>query len=90
MLTVVLRRQGKRIAFTLLPMLFVAAITIWALALLAWSSFAAAEGVGVSFWNGLSASLLLGLAALIAVLALRRRPAGGDRAPGPGLPGAQR
>ena len=78
-LTVVLRRQGRRYAFTLLPMLFVAVVTVWALARLAWSSFAAADGLGVSFWNGLSASLLLGLAALVAWIALRRRP---QREPG--------
>ncbi len=70
-LTIWLRRRRRPYLFTLLPLLFVATITIWALATLAWANLGAALGE-VGFWNGLSAAVLLGLAALLAVLALRR------------------
>jgi carbon starvation protein len=70
-LTVWLRRRRRPYLFTLLPLLFVATITIWALGTLAWANLGAALG-DVGFWNGLSAAVLLGLAALIAGLALRR------------------
>lgn len=79
-LTIWLRRRRRPYLFTLLPLLFVATITIWALATLAWANLGAALGE-VGFWNGLSAAVLLGLAALLAVLALRR-----GRGPEPAVP----
>lgn len=81
-LTVWLRRRRRPYLFTLLPLLFVATITIWALGTLAWANLGAALGE-VGFWNGLSAAVLLGLAALIAGLALRR-----GRGPEPVVPSA--
>jgi len=74
-LTVWLKRQGKRYAFTLVPMLFVAAITFWALAKLAIGNFGIADGIGLPFWNGVSAVALLALAGLLIAIALRRRKA---------------
>lgn len=79
-LTIVLRRQGRRFAFTLLPTLFVAVITVWALVAIARSSFGAAAGVDVGFWNGVASVALLGLAGFLGVLAWRRRGATADPA----------
>lgn len=81
-LTVWLRRRRRPYLFTLLPLLFVATITVWALGTLAWANLGAALGE-VGFWNGLSAAILLGLAVLIAGLALRR-----GRGPEPVVPSA--
>jgi carbon starvation protein len=64
-LTVWLRRQGRPYLFTLLPMLFVSGITLWALWTLARGGFGAAKGVDLSFWNGLSAAVLVALAILL-------------------------
>jgi carbon starvation protein len=72
-LTVWLRRQGRRYLFTLLPMLFVAAITVWALGALAAANLRAVAGLGVPFWNGLAALVLLALAAYLLVAAWRGR-----------------
>ncbi len=79
-LTLWLRRQGKPALFTLLPMLFVAAITVWALATLAIGNLGLAEGLDVSLWNGLAALALLALAAYLFAVALRARAGGaGER-----------
>lgn len=80
-LTLWLRRQGKPALFTLLPMLFVAAITVWALATLAIGNLGLAEGLDVSLWNGLAAAALLALAAYLFASAMRarRRPLAKER-----------
>jgi carbon starvation protein len=93
-LSVWLKKSGRRFAFALLPMLFVLAITLWALVEIAWNSFRAvsqpgggAQGSGVELANGI-ASVVLVLVALqlcaAAIARLReaaRTPAGaGDRA----------
>jgi carbon starvation protein len=77
-LTLWLRRQGKRSLHTLLPMVFVAAITIWALGTLAWVNLQGAKGLDIAFWNGGASVALLALAAFLFVAAARslRRPAG--------------
>jgi len=61
-LTVWLKRQGRPYLFTLLPMLFVAVITFWALATLALGNLGAARGVDLAFWNGVSAAAMIALA----------------------------
>lgn len=73
-LTLWLRRQGKPALFTLLPMVFVTAITVWALATLALGNLGMAKGVGVPLWNGIAAVALLALAAYLVVAALRSKP----------------
>ncbi len=75
-LTVWLRRQGKGALFTLLPMLFVVVITVWALGTLVVGNFRVAAGLDLAFWNGLAAAALLALAAYLFAVALRdwRRP----------------
>jgi carbon starvation protein len=61
-LTVWLKRQGRPYLFTLLPMLFVAVITFWALATLALGNLGAARGLDLAFWNGASAAAMIALA----------------------------
>jgi carbon starvation protein len=80
-LTVWLRRQKRGFLFTLLPMLFVAAITVWALTTLAASNLRDADGFGVPFWNGLASLALLALAAYLLITAWRSRNRGAQ--PGP-------
>ncbi len=74
-----LYQARQRIAFTLLPMLFVLTITLWALGSLALSNLRASHGVDTALVNALSASALIALALYLvakAALALRReRPA---------------
>jgi len=70
-LTVWLRRQGKGALFTLLPMLFVVAITVWALGTLVVGNFRVAAGVDLAFWNGTAAVALLALAGYLFATALR-------------------
>jgi carbon starvation protein len=72
-LTLWLRRQGKRSFYTFVPMLFVAAITIWALAAIAANGFASAAALDVAFWNGTSAAVLLVLALVLGAIAWRTR-----------------
>lgn len=70
-LTVWLRRQGKGALFTLLPMLFVVGITVWALGTLVVGNFRLAAGVDLAFWNGTAAAVLIALAAYLFAVALR-------------------
>jgi carbon starvation protein len=74
-LTLWLRRQGKGGLFTLLPTIFVATITVWALSTLALGNWRSAKGLDVSFWNGLASVALIALAGFLFVTALRRRAA---------------
>jgi carbon starvation protein len=70
-LTLWLRRQGKSALFTLLPTIFVATITLWALGTLAIGNLRAAKGVDVAFWNGAASLALLALAGYLMVAAYR-------------------
>ncbi len=69
-ITVWLYQARKRIAFTLLPMLFVLAITFWALGLLVWGNFSTATGFDAKLVNGIAALALILLAIYLAVTAL--------------------
>ncbi len=70
-------RAGKPVRFVLAPMLFVMVITVWALGRLAFTNLAAEARGPVQTANGLVACVLLGLACLVVVEAVRavRRPA---------------
>lgn len=68
--TVWLHQARKRIAFTLLPMIFVLTITLWALGKLTWANLAATKGFDVELLNGVAALLLIVLALYLAVSAL--------------------
>jgi carbon starvation protein len=69
-ITIWLYRARRRIAFTLLPMLFVLTVTLWSLMRLTVANFRAANGLDVSMINGLVAAVLILLALFLAVTAL--------------------
>ncbi len=69
-ITAWLYQARKRIAFTLLPMLFVLVITLWALGALVYGNFAAANGIDVKFVNGMAALTLIALAVYLVLVAL--------------------
>ncbi|MDQ3133154.1 MAG: carbon starvation protein A [Acidobacteriota bacterium] len=80
-ITVWLYQARKRIAFTLLPMLFVLIITLWALTSLVVGNFQAANGFDVKFVNGIAclALILLAIYLIIAAfLKLRGERRGGE------------
>ena len=68
-----LRQEGKRHAFAVLPMLFVLAITLWALGSIALSGFRTAAGLDVSLMNAVAATLLASLALYLVGTAVVRR-----------------
>lgn len=70
-ISVWLKKTGKPVAFTLLPMFFVLTITLWALGRLAWANFSAvaAGGAGggtMTLVNAVAASALILLALYLA------------------------
>lgn len=69
-ITVWLYEARQRIAFTLLPMLFVLVITLWALGSLVVGNFRAANGFDIKFVNGLASLTLIGLAVYLVIAAL--------------------
>ncbi len=68
--TVWLHHARRRIAFTLLPMLFVLTITLWALGKLFVANITTTKGLDVELVNGVAAGLLVLLAIYFAVAAL--------------------
>jgi carbon starvation protein len=68
--TVWLYQARRRIAFTLLPMIFVLTITLWALGKLAYANLLASKGMDVELLNGIASVLLILLALYLAVAAL--------------------
>jgi carbon starvation protein len=81
-ITVWLHQARKRIAFTLLPMIFVLTITLWSLSKLVYGHLQASRGLDLALLNGVTASALIALALFLAVSALlkvrverRARPA---------------
>lgn len=69
-ITVWLHQARKRIAFTLLPMIFVLVITFWALGLMVYGNFAATNGFDTKLVNGIASLALILLAIYLAVTAL--------------------
>ncbi len=69
-ITAWLYQARKRIAFTLLPMLFVLVITLWALGALTIGNFQAANGFDVKFINGVASLTLIALAIYLVITAL--------------------
>lgn len=65
-----LYQARRRIAFTLLPMLFVLTITLWSLADLTIANLRASKGMDVAFLNAVSAIVLILLAVYLVVTAL--------------------
>jgi carbon starvation protein len=80
-ITVWLYQARKRIAFTLLPMLFVLVITFYALGLMVWENLSASAGFDIKLVNGVASLTLIVLAIYLVVMALlkirgERRPKG--------------
>ncbi len=69
-ITLWLHEARKRIAFTLIPMLFVLAITLTALSKITLSSYNAAKGVDASLLNAAASATLIALAVGINLTAL--------------------
>jgi carbon starvation protein len=69
-ITVWLYQARRRIAFTLVPMLFVLAITLWALAALVVGNLRATRGLDIELVNALASAALVCLAVYLALLAL--------------------
>jgi len=69
-ITAWLYQARQRIAFTLLPMLFVLAITLSALTSLVVGNFRAANGFDIKFVNGLASLVLIVLAIYLVITAL--------------------
>lgn len=74
--TVWLHRARKRIAFTLLPMLFVLTITVWALVAMTINNWRTSTGFDFALLNSLGALALLLLAGFIVLTALRQNQLG--------------
>ena len=68
-ITVWLHQARKRIAFTLLPMLFVLVITLWALGAMVYGNFTTAAGFDIKLVNGISSLALICLAIYLVVTA---------------------
>lgn len=68
-ITAWLYKARKRIAFTLLPMLFVLSITLWALASLVIGNFRASAGLDIKMVNGVASLVLIGLAIFLVITA---------------------
>ena len=71
-ITVWLHQRRQAVAFTLLPMLFVLIITLWALGRLAIDGFAAARGFDLALVNALSSAILIALALFLVINAAVR------------------
>ncbi len=69
-ITLWLYRARRRIAFTLLPLLFVLTITLWSLGMLSVSNIRAGRGMDIAMVNGIAALVLIVLAVYLAVTAL--------------------
>jgi carbon starvation protein len=69
-ITAWLYQARQRIAFTLVPMLFVLTITLYALAKMVVGNFQAAAGFDIKFVNGVASSALILLAIYLVVTAL--------------------
>jgi len=65
-ITVWLARSGRRIVFTLLPMIFVLTLTLWALVSVVMSNLAATDGLDIAMINALVAIALVLLALYMA------------------------
>jgi len=69
-ITAWLYQARQRIAFTLVPMLFVLAITLWALTSMVIGNFRAANGFDIKFVNGVASLALISLAIYLVITAI--------------------
>jgi carbon starvation protein len=69
-ITMWLHQARRRIAFTLVPMMFVLTITMWALAKILLASWRAANGIDIAFVNAVASAALTLLALFLVATAL--------------------
>lgn len=82
-ISVWLNKARRRIAFTLIPMLFVLVITLWALGSIVYGNIQATTGFDIKLINALMSAALICLAIFLVVtglLQLRRRSDGSENA----------
>ena len=63
--TMWLKQSGKRVAFTVVPLIFVLVITLWALISLSYDSYQQAAGFDASLLNSIFSAALIGLALFV-------------------------
>jgi carbon starvation protein len=68
-ITAWLYKARRRIAFTLIPMLFVLTITLWALASMVYANLQTTSGLDIKLINGLTSLALIGLAIFLVATA---------------------
>src|SRR5688572_13020962 len=68
-ITAWLYKARRRIAFTLIPMLFVLTITLWALGSMVYANLQATTGLDIKMVNGIASSVLIALAIFLVVTA---------------------
>ena len=64
--TMWLKQSGKRVAFTVVPLIFILVITLWALISISYTSYQQAAGIDASMFNSVFSAALIGLALYIA------------------------
>ena len=69
-ITVWLHRARRRIGFTLIPMIFVLIITLWALTEITIGNFRATRGIDIQLMNGIASGAFIVLALYLAFTAL--------------------
>ncbi|MBY0516338.1 MAG: hypothetical protein K2P81_05485 [Bacteriovoracaceae bacterium] len=69
-ITLWLHEQRKRIAFTLIPMLFVLVITFWALGDMTWTQWQHSQGMDIALLNSFASLSLLILAVYLIITAI--------------------
>ena len=60
-----LKQSGKRVAFTVVPLIFVLVITLWALISISYASYQQAAGFDASLLNSIFSAALIGLALFV-------------------------
>jgi carbon starvation protein len=63
--TMWLKQSGKRVAFTVVPLIFVLVITLWALISISYASYQQATGFDASLLNSIFSAALIGLALFV-------------------------
>jgi carbon starvation protein len=62
----VVKQSGKPVAFTVVPLLFVLIITLWALIKISYASYQQASGFDASLLNSIFSAILIVLALFVA------------------------
>jgi carbon starvation protein len=79
--TMWLKQSGKSVAFTVVPLIFVLVITLWALAKISYASYQQAAGFDASLVNSIFSSVLIALALFVAGQFLIKLKAGKTSVP---------